>query len=741
MEDSLLPLDLTGHEYQEASRALKSLILREELYADDGTSLSSIPFRVNENNYSIHLKQHTQPNLLAHYAVFLVNSQESMTVSHEREIQDPHVNQTIHLESDAYGNVLKSVVISYGRNPSGALVGISEMSQGEIRGVQEKLQVIYTDNKYTNAIDDVDAYRNPQLYATSEYEITGLPGTDTSRRFRLADFTVNGSNIFAQAREINYEEEQEGAASSVLLKRLVESSFKVFRSDDLGSSLPQGVLENLALPGESFRLALTQGLINKIYRRSSPQGDVPLDLDISEQLLENGGYVLLDGNLWIPSGTIGYSSSSAPQPAEARDHFFTHKSFRDKFGETFVEYDGYDLPPVQSTDAVGNTTTTFNSYVHLQPERMTDANGEIVGTAVMGKQGESVPVGDSLVRLRWSISEAQMVAFLANPKEEMADLLGDASTRTILIPHYSPTTSTPSAKAIISRETHAANKINPRKLLVRFTYFDGLDRQIQLIEHANDEKWRVSGWTVRNNKDLVVREYEPFLSSTHMYQKDAKHGVSATTSFYDPLGRPVGSLSGDYTWTKVVYGSWQTTRYDASDNIMQRDPRNNPHIGISFKELWGDGPAPHTWYSSRTEVLTADPWEREAAVKAAEHNDTPTVTHLDSLGRHFVTVHHHVCKGVNEFYANKNIFDIKGNVRGVIDAQQREAIRTAFDMCGNVLHHSTMDFGEEWLINDIFNNIILRWQDDNIRIRTVYDALRRPVQRFTRNPEGRTRRK
>lgn len=760
LEDSLLPVKLTSEEYQQAFRSLKGSILRTEIYLDDGSSLSSIPVRVEENGYTVDLKQSSQPKIFARHAVFLVKSQETVTVSHEREMHDPRVTQTINLDFDDYRNVLKSVKISYGRRPSSdKLHGISVASQKAVKAIQQELQVVYSDHQYTNAIDDVDAHRNPELCGTGDYHITGLSRADKSRTFRLGDFTVDDSNIFAEAKEVNFEDIP---TPSVLAKRLVSSSFKVFRSDDLQRTLPKGEFQVLALPGESFQLALTPGLIGKIYQRIDEDGKpVLLDVDMSQRLCKDGGYVLLDGKLWIPSGTLGFSSpssssSSLPTPElfeQARDHFFTFKSFRNTFGERFIEFDSHDLLPVREIDAVGNTKAAYNNYVHLLPEGASDINGnrtqvlrsplgEVVASAVMGKEEQDgqVPVGDSLTGLNWSPSDAQKDRFLSDPESEMADLLGDASTRTIFIPQYSPKTSIPFAKATISRATHAADEIPTGDLLVQFAYYDGLGRQIQATELAKDVNasspgnWRVSGWTVLNNKGHPVKQYEPFFHLTHKFQNEAKQGTSAITTFYDPLGRSVGSLSEDHTWTKVVYGSWQRMIYDASDNVLQRDPREDPHVGRFFKDLWGDGPPPQTWYSARTELPSADPLEREAAMKSAAHNDTATVVHLDNLGRDFVTVLHNVRDGVHEFYASRNVFDIKGNIHRTIDAQDRDVARTDFDMCGRELHRSTMDFGEEWWIHDITGNTLVRWQDDNIRIRTTYDQSRRPVGRYAMNP-------
>lgn len=82
---------------------------------DDGSSLSSIQFSVDEKNYTIGAIQPSKLKLPFNHAVFLIKDQESVIVNHEREPDDPLVTHTLDLDSDAYGSVFKSISISYGR--------------------------------------------------------------------------------------------------------------------------------------------------------------------------------------------------------------------------------------------------------------------------------------------------------------------------------------------------------------------------------------------------------------------------------------------------------------------------------------------------------------------------------------------------------------------------------------------------------------------------------------------------
>lgn len=738
LEDSVLPTGLTSTDYQEACRSLKGMILREERYVDDDSPLSLVPFHVSENNYTVSALQPSKPGTPAKNGVFHVTAREDVTFTHERDPADPQVAHTLNLSFDAYGNVLKLVSVTYGRR-----VSESPLS-GTARATQQRSQVIYSENTYTNAIDSHVAHVNPLLHKTRNYHLTGL--SPVGDRFSFAQFAANEFAAL-KAVEVPFEQEEE---SAVPRKRLIAGSDTLYRRDDLTGLLDGGVLESLALPGESYQLALTPGLMDVLRgrMRAWPISAVPVE----------GGYVEINKHLWIPTGRHGFDLTRAKDPAgelaEARAHFFTAKRFTNPFGAvTLVKHDDYDLLPIEVTDPLRNKMTVSNSYVHLGPVLITDPNGnrtqvvqnprgEVVGTAVMGKVGSG---GDSLDGFRWTVSKEQEASFLTNPTGPIAaTLLGNASTRTVIVDTFSPTTTTPSIRATIERENHVGC-IPPKPkwaLLLRFAYHDGLGREMQVKTPADNGpvtpdgpsglRWIGSGWTIWNNKGLKATEYEPFFDRTHAFQNDAKHGIRTAISFYDYRGRPVCLLSGDNSWMKVVYQTWQTTTHDASD-VAEIDPLKDPDVGHFFRAL-GDSFS-ETWYSARKRS-SADPLEKAAGLKTAAHRNTPAVTHLDPLGRAFVRVEQNG-PGAGDFYTTRSEFDEMGNVRKFIDAQDREIVRSTFDMRGQVLRRSTMDFGQEWFVSDIFGKVLRHCQDDNDELRTAYDALQRPVGQYRRpNPNS-----
>ena len=153
------------------------------------------------------------------------------------------------------------------------------------------------------------------------------------------------------ASEISYEIEPTTGQTQ---KRFIGQLRTLYRKDDLTAFLPVGTVESLALPGESYKLALTPGLLN-IFQPNATPADLTATLTGAE-----AEYCNLDGDgrLWVPSGQIFYSPTpgdSAPSElAIAQAHFFLPRRYQDPFGaNTVATYDGYDLLLVSTLDAVG----------------------------------------------------------------------------------------------------------------------------------------------------------------------------------------------------------------------------------------------------------------------------------------------------------------------------------------------------------------------------------------------------
>ncbi len=679
LEDTVLPEGLTPEEEREACRALKGSMLRQEVYALDGTDKEKHPYTVTEQHLTIRVLQRRGPN---RHAVFFTHARESLSYHYERNPADPRIGHALTLEVDDFGNVLKSAAIGYGRREQIRVVdnhgrvtetpnpGLNALEPRD-RAKQTQTLITYTENRVTNAVETANDYRTPLPCESRTYELTGLTLPPGRSRFTFDEVLEAG----ATASALDYEKDP---TSGRLEKRLIEHVRTYYRRNDLTGPLPLGELQSLALPFESYKLAFTPRLVAKVYGGR-----------VSDAMLaDEGRYVHTEGdaNWWIPSGRIFYSPDPNDTPAQelayARQHFFLPHRYRDPFHtdtvstESFVAYDVYDLLIEETRDALGNRVTVgerdasgaitrrAQDYRVLQPALVMDPNrnrsavvfdalGMVVGTAVMGKPEENL--GDSLTGFRADLTQAETDRFLADPKGPIAaTLLGTATTRIVydLTAYWresDPDKKSPVFAATLARETHGSD-LQPgqqTKIQVSLSYSDGFGREIQkkiqaepgpvprrdaqgkiivgtddqpvLTPHDVSPRWVGSGWTVFNNKGKPVRQYEPFFTDTHRFEFDVKIGMSPVL-FYDPIERVVATLHPNRTWEKVVFDPWRQETWDVNDTLLL-DPKSDPDVGSFFRRL-PDGEYLPTWHALRTDPAHAAAFAARYPDPTARTNET-----------------------------------------------------------------------------------------------------------------------
>jgi len=774
LPDTVLPAGLLLEEEREACRALKGSMLRQEVYALDGTEKELHPYTVTEQNFTIRL---VQPKADNRYGVFFTHAREAISYHYERNPADPRVGHALTLEVDSFGNVLKSAAIGYGRSQPDLTLSADD------RGKQAELLVTCTENGVTNPIDSDNAYRTPLPSESRTYELGGLVLTAGETRFGFDELL----NAVVAAAALAYEETLTAGQ-----KRLIEHVRTLYRPDDLGAAqgnplalLPLGQLQSLALPGESYKLAFTPELVAQVF------GD-----KVTDSMLETEGrYVHSDdANWWIASGRIflspGLDDDPATELAHARDHFFLPKRYRDPFHtdqlstETVVTYDSpHNLLVIETRDALGNRVTVGerdttgnltipgNDYRVLQPRLMMDPNsnraavvfdtlGMVVGTAVMGKPLPALVEGDSLDGFEADLTEAVILDHLANPLADPQAILQRATSRLaydLFAYQRTKDQSDPQPAVVYTllRETHDSDPVPAGGLKIQhsFSYSDGFGREIQKKIQAEpgplvpagpevNPRWVGSGWTVFNNKGKPVRQYEPFFSDNHAFEFARTVGVSPVL-FYDPVERVVATLHPNHTWEKVVFDPWGQETWDVNDTVSIPDPKADPDVTDYFRRL-PDADYLPSWYAQRAGgVLGAE--EQAAALKAAVHADTPSVAHMDSLGRTFLTVAHNKFKRsdalpgdppTEAFLSTRVVFDIEGNQREVIDALDRIVMRYKYDMLGNRIHSASMEAGERWMLNDVTGKPLYGWDSRGHEFRAAYDQLRRPTESYLREGAG-----
>jgi RHS repeat-associated protein len=701
LPDTVIPPHLTLEEEREACRALKGSMLRQEVYAQDGTDEAKHPYTVTEQNFTI---QRLQPRGSNRHGVFFTHAREAISYHYERNPADPRIGHALTLEVDEFGNVLKSAAIGYGRQQPDL-----DLSPGD-RAKQAQILITWTENRVTNAVDAANDHRTPLPSESRTNELTGLTLPPGHQRFTYDEVLEAGSTAIS----LDYEKDP---TPGRLEKRLIEHGRTYYRRNNLSGPLALGELQSLALPFESYQLAFTPGLVSEVYGGRATEA----------MFANEGRYAHTEGdaNWWIPSGQIFYSPdpahTAAQELAYAGQHFFLPHRYRDPFHtsavstESFVSYDAYDLLVEETRDALANRVTVgeraidptqpllrrAQDYRVLQPVLIMDSNrnrsgvaldalGMVVGTAVMGKPAPAPVEGDSLNGFTADITQAEIDEFLANPKGPMAGtLLANATTRVVYDLTASwrepdPSKMSPSFAATLAREIHVSDLQagQQSKIQVSLSYSDGFGREIQkkvqaepgpvpqrdaegkIIVGADGQpvmtpnevspRWVGSGWTVFNNKGKPVRQYEPFFTDIYCFEFDVGIGVSSVL-FYDPVERVVATLHPNHTWEKVVFDPWRQETWDVNDTVLIADPRTDADVGDFFGRLPNADYLP-TWHVLRTDAAHATAFaarypdatdrtnETQAAEKTCAHAATPTVAHADSLGRTVLTVSHNKAK-------------------------------------------------------------------------------------------------
>ncbi|MEU7429879.1 SpvB/TcaC N-terminal domain-containing protein [Streptomyces sioyaensis] len=748
LPDTVLPDGLTADEARQACRSLKGSVLRTEVYALDDSDAVSRPYRVTEHNHLIRMLQpavgHADSTGAPH-AVFDVHPRETLTGHYERTV-DPRVGHELTLAVDAYGNVLRSVTVGYGRTrPS------PDLDEREA-GPQRRTHIVLTDHDYTNAVEEPDSHRVPLPCRTRAFEVLALrPAGD---RFTHAELTRALTGI---DQTIPYQDWDALPAKPAL--RLTEHVRTLYRSDDLSEPLPLGTLQSRALPYQEYRLAFPDGLVTALY------GD-----RVDEPMLRSAGYLRHEGGWWIPSARTAYAPPDTSELDYAERHFFLPCRFTDPLGDTStVSYDDYDLLLVDSTDQLGNrytvgerdadgrTLSQGNDYRVLRPALVTDPNrnrvqmaydvhARVTGTATMGKREESL--GDSLDGFDPDPSPALVARYLADPLAAGPALLKSAGSRFCYDESAFWLRGEPAMVATLVRHTHQSDLAPGEQSRITHTiaYSDGFGREVQSKVQAEpgplseggpvvEPRWAGTGWTIFNNKGNPVRTFEPFFTETHAFEFAVIAGVS-TVLLYDPLERVVGSLHPDHTYAKTVFDPWRQRVWDGNDTVLT-DPRQDPDIGGQVRQLLATEPGWTTWHAARADGALG-PEQRRAAEKAALHAHTPTDTHLDSLARPFRTVAHnrHAKDGtlVEERLVTRTSTDVEGNVREVRDPLGRAAIRHAYSMVGMQVSRAGIDYGAGALLPDVLGNPRCTWNSRGFRFRTEYDAGHRPVRAYVSGP-------
>lgn len=696
LDEPDLPPEWTPVEWREALRSCKGLPLRVEVYSRDRSEKENIPYSTAQ--HTCHIQQ-VQPKLANRFAVFLTLEKEELTYSYERNPADPRIAHNMNIETDEFGNALKSAAVNYGRKTTDPLLSVQEQAE------QSKTHVIFSENLFTNKIDDEEDHLLPVLYETKTHEITGLqpqPDGYFSIEQIRNDFQLASPIAFHDLPVLGQKE-----------KRLINDQMILFYQNDLTGPLPAGVIESLLLPYQSLQLALTPDLVQNIFGGKVTQ----------QILIDECKYVLPDGAFWIPSGIQKFDPV----------HFYQVIQSTDPFGNSFfVSFDpDYHLFVEQTTDALQNRNKTlaFN-FRTLSPYLAMDENdnrtgarmdelGMTISSFVMGKENEMkgdlmdiLSIETSPVDRPWMTQEYDFFNFknTGNPNFVKTEI----------------------------RETHHFDALESgltTRLQTSFSYLDGggneILRKIQAepgialqenddgtiieVDTTPDIRWIGSGRTILNNKGAPVMQYEPYFSATFAFE-DAKELVERGVTIvndYDPMGRTIKTAFPNGTFSKVAFDSWKQLSFDPNDTVLESQ-----------------------WYKDRIIAPVpgiATPAEIDAATKTEAHANTPAVSYLDSLGRNLLSI---ADNGIEGKLKTTTEWDIQGNIRKITDPRGNRVAEYKYDMLGNLLYQWGMDAGERWTLNDVAGKPLRNWDNRDHEFCYEYDELQRPASRRVKGGDG-----
>ena len=746
------PANLSAAELLEACRALKGMVLHQEVYSYDGSEQQMHPYSITHHQYEVKLLQ----NRAASYAVFLPHEKSSLNFHLERNPEDPRIVHQINVLIDDWGNVKESAAIVYGRKVQD--LGLPTNADRE---QQSRHHVIYTKNDFTSVISAPGVYHLPAGYQARAYELNiPLPAAGF---YTVAEIKA----LFNAATEKQFQD-----ILSTGQKKLLAHTRTYFMKNDMSGALPLGEAASLMLPWQSYQLAFTPQLAGYLY------GD-----KVNDALLRSeGGYVQLegDGNYWTSSGrALRYPDLSADPFAKtiapagaadvtfARNNFYQPVVYEDNRGYlTKVFYDKYKLYTPRSIDAEDNETLVLAyNYRILTPYILKDMNGNRTGirmdemgrvtsTFQMGKESETI--GDTMDATKEETAMADQPGSQITYEYRYYSSGGKLPDRTIVRAreeHYyqapqnlGKTSLWDKIKALFglgSSDQGVVIDVNPVWHTI-YTYSDGsgheiltksqadpgsapkrdaqgqlvfTDGKLQFQDTGAAFRWAGNGRTIFNNKGNAVKQYEPFYDCIPEYN-DEKELVSlgfTPVMYYDASGRLLHTDFPDGTTTSTVFNTWMTKQYDQNDNVLGS-----------------------RWYEERISGLKGEA-EKRSAQQAAVHDKTPGIVYQDALGRQFLAVSHNKAQYESDapadeaFLYSRTTFDISGNVLSVTDSRNNEVTRSRYNMNGAACYQYLMDNGDGWILSDVSGKDIRHWDSRQQVFTYKYDRLHRRIEAKVRN--------
>ncbi|GIH06146.1 hypothetical protein Rhe02_42130 [Rhizocola hellebori] len=688
-EQTSLLRGLSREARRSALRALRGQVLRSELFALDGTQRADRPYTVTES----------LPGLREESAgVFYPFVLGQRSTQWERG-DDPLTVFSFTAGFDRYGLPTGTLAIALPRgraadSPTGA-----------------SYLATFATTQYAQR-DDAGHYLVDRVARASSFEVVN-DGTASVEQLRRAVLAGEAGRAGASLR--------------------LTGHTRTFYDGEAFTGLPLGSLGEQGLPTRVESLAFTGAFLDQLYPSGGgrprpvyldPAGPTvwspEYPAEFRELLPDLAGY-RFDGDDAVPGSPGGYYVTTARHRFESRGLVV---STMDALGSVSrIEYDAHDLLPVRAVDAAGLVTEGVFDYRLLKPRAVTNPNGNttsatfsplglVTAVHVRGKHGE----GDrDLPSTRMSYD---LLAF--------AERGQPISVRCERRVHHDSDEGAPGDMVSTVDFTDGFGRLLQRRAQAEDTQFGdrifggGVIPAVVDVPPVGDTVGRtraegdpdnviVSGSHVYDNKGRIVHSYEPFFGTGFAYAEPAGDQLGQrVTSFYDPRGHTVRTVSPDGSEQRVVFGvpadltdpdtyaptPWESYTYDANDN------------------------------AGRTHGDDTQPYR--------DHWNTPTSVELDALGRAVVSVAR-TGGAAGDRLTTRAAYDIQGNLLSITDALGREAFRYTVDLAKRRWRVESIDAGRQDTVPDALGHPVESRDARDVVTLQAFDRLHRLARLWARD--------
>jgi insecticidal toxin complex protein TccC len=716
--------------------ALYGVQLRTEVYGLDGSQWQNNPYIVEETRMQVNELQAKGNN---RYAVFLTYELETIAYDYERNAADPHCGHHFVLAINAYGHVLQSCDITYGRRfvPKSQPQLYNNVQQTADQ--QTAIRFVYAENAYINR-NDPDTY------------LLGV----------------------------------EKEAKSYEIKQLTPQQGNYFTSEKLMLLFAQGI-QSLPPSSHAALLAWTRYYYyDPVNQKELTLGDTTLQAlhcrsEFVEILTDNLPRVL-QAELSLPNKTYGYIEDTANQcywnPGAFQAYFDQSKFYLPAYYcdplhyqdwqqsdptqriATTYAYDNYALLVYQVIDPLGNQVTLSKiDYQTLQPTQMIDPNDNIT-EVLLDPLGIVIAASHYGTEGGRNIGFASLDNYIIQTNATVEDIINHPShylQQAAAFFYYDLFAWKNNQTPVYTLFINARQYTFPRNLPTTIEnpeigvfYTDGFSRTLQIkllldqpdttvrywdttthqVENKTmDSPWLTSGAVQYNNKGNPVKEYEPFFSDTYQYidQPTLNEVGVSDCLYYDALDRAVLTITAMGYLEKTLFG-YLTTGIT---------PDTGGYLAAQLYDALPGEFQPSSWHTlvfDANDAIKQSPYYQHASAEQKAELDklpynTPVLYYHDSLDRPVQS--EQLCVADIEKRETYIQLDIVGNALteadGRLFSKSLYNFQTTYNLTQKPLQKISLDNGTQWFLFNVRGNPCYYQDSRQFIRRSHYDNLQRPI--------------